>query len=177
MKIRKSVAAITLAGAALFVATGCSDSSDTVDEATSKVSTAVESAASEVSTAAGDAIDQVTGLNESKAQDILRKAIDPATPAEEIDKVVDVSNPVTKTTVIAFAKGASAAGYTPDKFEVKDVAKDGDTKATATVAVTSPNSTAPVDIQLAYVKVDGDWKLSSDAVTQLASMAQGQQGN
>ncbi|MDJ0025650.1 DUF4878 domain-containing protein [Gordonia alkanivorans] len=176
MKIRKSVAAITLAGAALFVATGCSDSSDTVDEATSKVSTAVESAASEVSTAAGDAVDEITGLNESKAQDILRKAIDPATPAEEIDEVVDVSNPVTKTTVIAFAKGASAAGYTPDKFEVKDVTEDGD-KATATVAVQSPAAPQPVDIQLAYVKVDGDWKLSSDAVTQLASMGQGRQGN
>ncbi len=95
MKIRKSVAAIALAGSALFVATACS--SEDVDEATSKVSTAVESAASEVSTAAGDAIDEVTGLSNSKAQDILRKAVDPATPpADEIDSVVDTTDPATK---------------------------------------------------------------------------------
>ncbi|MBM7277038.1 DUF4878 domain-containing protein [Gordonia rubripertincta] len=169
MKIRKSVAALALAGSALFVATACS--SEDVDEATSKVSTAVESAASEVSTAAGDAIDEVTGLSDSKAQDILRKAVDPATPADEIDTVVDTSDPATKAAVIAFAKGSSAAGYTPEVYTVKDVSKDGDKQAVATVSVASPHAPAPVDIKLTYVDADGGWKLSADAVTQLAGMA------
>ena len=93
MKIRKSVAAVTLAGAALFVATGCSESTDTVDEATSAVSTAVESAASQVETAASDAVDEVTGLSNDDAQETLRQAIDPNTSSEELDQVIDVTNP------------------------------------------------------------------------------------
>ncbi|MFE0750415.1 DUF4878 domain-containing protein [Gordonia sp. NPDC058843] len=175
MKIRKSVAAVTLAGAALFVATGCSESTDTVDEATSVVSTAVESAASQVETAASDAVDEVTGLDNDDATETLRQAIDPNTSAEEIDQVVDVTNPATKPAAIAFAKGASAAGYTPDAFTVTKVTENGDDKATATVAVKSPHSSTPVDIQLAFVKVDGDWKLSGDAINQLISMGSGQQ--
>ena len=47
--------------------------------------------------------------------------------------------------------------------------------ATATVAVKSPHSSTPVDIQLGFVKVDGDWKLSGDAIQQLISMGSGQQ--
>ncbi|WP_238423500.1 DUF4878 domain-containing protein [Gordonia sp. 'Campus'] len=175
MKIRKSVAAITLAGAALFVVTGCSESTDTVDEATSAVSTAVETAVSEVETAASDAVDEVTGLSKDDAQETLRKAIDPDTPANEIGEVVDLSNPATQPAAIAFAKGATAAGYTPEAFSVTEVAEDGDDKATATVAVKSPHAPAPVDIQLAFVKVDGDWKLSGDAINQLISMG-GQRG-
>ncbi|MEO9329777.1 MULTISPECIES: DUF4878 domain-containing protein [Gordonia] len=171
MKIRKSAAVVALAGAALFATAACSDSSDSVDEATSKVSTAVASAASEVSTAVEDAVDEVTGLSTSKAQEILRKAVDPATPAEEIDSVVDTSDPATKAAIIAFAKGSSAAGYTPDIYTVKEVKKDGD-KAVATVEVKSPHAPAPVDINLTYVDADG-WKLSGDAVTQLASQGQG----
>lgn len=174
MKIRKSVAAVTLAGAALFVATGCSESTDTVDEATSAVSTAVESAASQVETAASDAVDEVTGLSNDDAQETLRQAIDPNTSSEELDQVIDVTNPATKPAAMAFAKGASAAGYTPDAFSVKEVTDDGD-KATATVAVKSPHSSTPVDIQLGFVKVDGDWKLSGDAIQQLISMGSGQQ--
>lgn len=177
MKIRKSAAAIALTGAALLVATGCSESSDTVDEVTSKVSTAVESGVSKAETAAKDAVDEVTGLSKDDAQSILRTAIDPNTPENEIDSVVDVTNPATKPAIIAFAKGASAAGYGPEAFAVTDVKEDGDNKATATVAVKSPNAPAPVDITLSYVDADG-WKLSGDAVTQLVSMGQGQsQGN
>ncbi|WP_168703689.1 DUF4878 domain-containing protein [Gordonia paraffinivorans] len=171
MKIRKSIAAVTLAGAALFVVTGCSDSSDTVDSAASKVSTAVESAATAVSTAVEDAVDEVTGLSTEKAQEILRKAVDANTPADEIDSVVDTSNPATKTAIIEYAKASNGFGYTPDIYTVKEVKKDGD-KAVATVAVKSPHAPAPVDVQLTYVDADG-WKLSADAVTQLSSIARG----
>lgn len=170
MKIRKSVAAVALAAAALFVTTACSDTPDSVDEATSQVSTAVETAVSEAETAAKDAVDEVTGLSNSDAQEILRKAVDPATPAEEIDEVVDVSDPATKAAIIGYAKGSSAAGYTPEVYEVKDVSEDGEDKAVATVAVKSPHTPAPVDIKLTYVDIDG-WKLSGDAVTQLAGMS------
>ena len=172
MKIRKSVAAITLAGAALLVATGCSESSDTVDEVTSQVSTAVETGVSKAETAASDAVDEITGLSNSDAQEILRKAVNPDTPAEQIDEVVDVTNPATKAAIIAYATASSAAGYTPEAYEVKDVSEDGDKKAIATVSVKSPHAPAPIDIKLSYVDVDG-WKLSGDAVTQLAGMSRG----
>ncbi|GAC66286.1 hypothetical protein [Gordonia soli] len=168
MKLRKSVAALAVAGAAVFVAAGCSSSTDSVDEVTSQASTAIESAADKVT-------DAVSGLDADGAQKTLRIAVDPNTTSEDLDKAVDTTNPVTKAALQGFAKASNAAGYTPEVYTVKEVKGDGDNKATATVAVKSPHAPQPVDIQLSYVKIDGDWKLSGDAVTQLGSMG-GQHG-
>lgn len=169
MNVRKSLAAALLATATLLVAAGCSDdTSDTVSSAASDASAAVASAAS-------DAKQAVVGLSSDDAQVILRKAVDPATSSEEIEAVVDTTNPVTKGALIAYAKGSNMAGYTPEVYTVKEVKAEGDNKAIATVAVKSPHAPQPIDITLAYTKVDGDWKLSGDAVTQLTSMG-GQHG-
>ncbi len=168
MKVRKTLAALALAAAAVATAAGCSSSTDTVSEATSKASTAIESAV-------GEATNAVVGLQTSDAQVIIRKAVDPATGMDQIDTVVDTTNPATKAAIVAYAKGSNMAGYTPEVYTVKEVKADGTDKATVTVAVASPHSPQPVDLTLSYVKVDGTWKLSGDAVTQLSSMG-GQHG-
>lgn len=167
MKLRKSLAAAMIAGAALVAVAGCSGSdsaSDTVASATSKVTEATSQAAA-----------AIAGLTNSDAQDNLRKAVDPNTSSDELEKVVDTSNPVTKTAIQAYAKGASAAGYGPDVYTVTEVKKTGDNAADASVEVKSPHTSNPANITLSYVKVDGEWKLSGNAVTQLTSMM-GQHG-
>ncbi|MFW0784021.1 DUF4878 domain-containing protein [Gordonia sp. CPCC 206044] len=169
MNVRKSLAAALLAGATVLVAAGCSDdTSDTVSSAASKATSAVGSAASEAKEA-------IVGLKTDDAQVIVRKAVDPATSSEELDAVVDTSNPVSKAAIQGYAKASNAAGYTPEVYTVKEVKADGDNKAIATVSIKSPHAPQPIDLQLAFVKVDGDWKLSSDAITQLSSMG-GQHG-
>ena len=174
MKLRKSVAAVVLAGAAVFTTAGCSSDNATVNEATSKASEAVAGAASDASEAvagaASNAKNAIAGLSNDDAQEILRSAVDPATPSADVNKYVDTSNPVTEAAIVAYAKGSNAAGYTPDAYTVKTVEKTADDAATVTVAVKSPHAPEPIDIQLSYVKVDGTWKLSGDAVTQLSSM-------
>lgn len=175
MKVRKSLAAFALAAAAVATAAGCSSSNDTVSDATNKASAAVESASAAVQSAVGDATNAVVGLQTSDAQVIIRKAVDPATGMTDINTVVDTTNPATKAAIVAYAKGSNMAGYTPDVYTVKEVKANGTDKATVTVSVKSPHSPQPVDIPLTYVKVDGTWKLSGDAVTQLASMG-GQHG-
>ncbi|MFC0313930.1 DUF4878 domain-containing protein [Gordonia phosphorivorans] len=164
--LRKPVLAVTtLAAGAAIALTGCS--SDSVDSATSTVKSAAASATDQIKEA-------VDGLDDAQAQEILRTAVDPATPADQIDSVVDVTDPATKTAIIAYGKGSSAAGYTPDVYTVKSVEStdkiDGNSAATVTVAVKSPHVPQPIDLTLTYVEVDGTWKLSGDAVTQLAGM-------
>ncbi|AZG48361.1 DUF4878 domain-containing protein [Gordonia insulae] len=169
MNVRKTLAAALLAGATVLVVAGCSD--DTTDT----VSSAANDASAAVASAASDAKQAVVGLKTDDAQVILRKAVDPATSSTELDAVVDTSNPVSKGAIQAYAKASNMAGYTPEIYTVKEVKADGDDKAVATVSVKSPHSPEPVDITLAYVKVDGDWKLAGSAVTQLTSMG-GQHG-
>ena len=97
MKVRKSLGAFALAAAAIGVAAGCSSSTDTVSEATSKASTAIESAV-------GEATNAVIGLQNSDAQAIIRKAVDPATGITEIDAVVDhISSDAGSDGVAAFS--------------------------------------------------------------------------
>ena len=167
--LRKPVVAVAaLAAGAAIALTGCSSDSD-------------DSTASSVASAAASATDQakatVDGLSNDKAQEILRTAVNPDTPADKISDVVDTSDPATQAAIIGYAKGSSAGGYTPDVYSVKSVAPadevDGDDTATVTVAVASPHTPEPIDITLTYVEVDGDWKLSGDAVTQLAGMSGG----
>lgn len=166
------------AGAALLA--GCSSTSDTTDsvtsaasQATSAVASAADGAASAAASATDAAKAAVDGLNDEKAQTILRTAVNPDTPVDEVDAVVDVTDQATKTAIVGYAKGSAAAGYTPDVYTVKSVAAAGDDKATVTVAVKSPHAPQPVDIELTYVKVGGDWKLSADAVSTLAGMGGG----
>ncbi|GAA1479905.1 hypothetical protein GCM10009624_03450 [Gordonia sinesedis] len=171
MKLRKSVAAAALAGAAVFVVAGCSGD-NTVGDATSKVSAAAESAADKAGSAADRAEAAIDGLSNSDAQNIIRTAVNPATPSADLDKVVDTTNPMTKAAIQGFAKVAEPAGYGPDAYTVSSVKKNGDNKADVTVAVKSPHAPAPVDLTLSYVKVDGNWKLSGDAINQLTAMGQ-----
>lgn len=158
MNLRKAAAAAAIAGAAIFGVAACSNGQEP-----SSTPGTTPSVITDSNTAAA--------LTAQDAQVALRKAIDPATSADELDVVVDTTNPATKLALQAFAKGASMGGYTPEVFTVKDVTAQGADKAVATVAVQSPHAPQPVDIKLTYVNVDGKWKLSSDAVTQLASMS------
>lgn len=167
--LRKPVLAIAAAAAGAAIAlTGCSSDSD--ESTTSAVASAATSATDQAKAA-------VDGLTNDKAQEILRTAVNPDTPADDIANVVDTSNPATQPAIIGYAKGSSAAGYTPEVYSVKSVAAgdqvDGNDSATVTVAVDSPHAPQPVDITLTYVEIDGNWKLSGDAVTQLAGMAGG----
>ncbi|MEP9393600.1 DUF4878 domain-containing protein [Gordonia sp. VNK1] len=168
MNLRKSVAAAVLAGAAVFTVAACSSD----DSSSSATSTAASSVAESTSESAAPA---PADLDAAQAQVILRKALDPNTSSDDLDAVVDVSSPVTKPALQAYTKGASAAGYGPEVYTVKSVSADGTDKAAATVSVASPHAPQPVDITLAFVKVDGTWKLAGSAVTQLTSMM-GQHG-
>lgn len=172
--LRRPVVAIAaLAAGAAIALTGCSSTDDAKDTASSAVSPATGAA-----TSATDAEKAaVEGLDNEKAQQILRTAVDPATPADQIDAVVDVTNPATKAAIMGYAKGSAAGGYTPEVYTVKSVAAiddvSGNDAAKVTVAVKSPHAPQPVDIELTYVKLGDDWKLSGDAVTQLAGMSGG----
>lgn len=149
---RPLVGIVALAAGAAIALTGCS-SDDSSDNADSSASASVS---------------QSTELTNTQAQDILRKAVDPATPEADLDGIVEITDPGVKQALIGYAKGSSKAGYTPDIYTVKSVKADGD-KATATVAVKSPHAPAAVDMDFAYVNVDGTWKLSAAAVNDLAS--------
>ncbi|NDK89694.1 DUF4878 domain-containing protein [Gordonia desulfuricans] len=167
MTLRKSVAAALLAGAAVFSVAACSSDDDT----TSTTTTSASASASAEASTSGEA--QATDLDVASAQTILRTALNPDTSSEQLDTVVDTSNPATKPALQAYNKGASAAGYGPEVYEVKTVKADGD-KATVTVAVTSPHAPDhPVDLDLTYVNIDGTWKLSGSVVEQLSSMMPG----
>lgn len=163
MNLRSSAAVVAIAGAAVFGVAACSNS-----EEPSNATGTTPSVVTETTTTV-----QKSSLSNDDAQTTLRTAIDPKTSDADLDAVVDTTNPVTKSAVKGFAKGASMAGYTPEVFTVKSVKADGENKAIALVAVKSPHTSEPVDINLTYIKIDDKWKLSSDAVTQLASMAGG----
>ncbi|GED99913.1 hypothetical protein nbrc107696_03600 [Gordonia spumicola] len=155
---RPLVAAVALAAGAAIALTGCS-SDDSSDSATS--TTAAESAASGTQAASELTVEQ--------AQTTLRKALDSATPEAELDGVVQFTDPTVKTSLVEYNKAAAKGGYTPDIYTVKSVKVDGD-KAAAVVAVKSPHAPAAIDMTFNFVKVDGTWKVASDAVTQLTSM-------
>lgn len=172
MKLRKSVAAAALACAALFVVAGCSE--EQTENAKNAASSAVDSAGSKITSAAQSVSSQVAnavpGLRVADAQTILDKATNPNTPADELDSVVDTSNPATKTTLQEFSRAAAGDGYT---FTVKDVSSAGDNKATVKIAVKSPHIPMPdgAPLDLTYVKIGGDWKLSAESVNALAAQA------
>ncbi|MCF8607265.1 DUF4878 domain-containing protein [Gordonia sp. HY442] len=160
---RPLVGVVALAAGAAIALTGCSADDDTATDSTASAST---------SAAADQPAGESAELSNAQAQDILRKAVDPATPEADLDGIVEITNPGVKAALVGYAKGSSKAGYTPDIYTVKSVKVDGD-KATATVAVASPHAPAPVDMDFPYVKADGSWKLSADAVQALASQMTG----
>lgn len=171
------IAAATLAAGAALALTGCSsdDAANTANSLTSAAASATDAAGSAASSVSASAEAAVEGLDNAQAQTVLRTAVNPDTSADEIGTVVDVSTPGTEQAIIGFAKGSARAGYTPEVYTVKSVQAadkvDGNDTATVTVAVASPHTPQPVDITLTYVKVDGNWKLSGDAVTQLGAMS------
>ncbi|MCF8586979.1 DUF4878 domain-containing protein [Gordonia liuliyuniae] len=154
---RPLVGVVALAAGAAIALTGCSSDDDTAADSTATSSTSAEQSAE---------------LDNAQAQTILRTAVDPATPEADLDAIVEITNPGVKAALVGYAKGSSKAGYTPDIYTVKSVKVDGD-KATAAVAVKSPHAPAPVDMDFAYVNVDGTWKLSATAVQDLASQMSG----
>ncbi|MCF8609824.1 DUF4878 domain-containing protein [Gordonia sp. HY285] len=158
---RPLVGVVALAAGAAIALTGCSSDDDTAADSTAMSSTSAEQSAG-----------QSAELDNAQAQTILRTAVDPATPEADLDAIVEITNPGVKAALVGYAKGSSKAGYTPDIYTVKSVKVDGD-KATATVAVKSPHAPAPVDMDFAYVNVDGTWKLSATAVQDLASQMSG----
>lgn len=177
---RPVLAVVTLAAGAAIALTGCSsDSGDTAAKASSAATSATDAVKSAATSATDSVKSAVEGLDVAKAQEILRKAVDPATPADQIDSVVDVTNPATKAAIIGYAKGSAAGGYTPDVYTVSSVTGtdkvDGHDAAKVVITVKSPHDPAqPVvlkDNPLVYVKIGDTWKLSGDAVTQLSSIA------
>lgn len=169
---RPVVAVAALAAGATLALSGCSsDSNDTA----SAVSSAATAATSAVVSGTETASSSVDDLSTQQAQDILRKAVDANTPADQLSTVVDTSTPGTEQAISGFAKGSAAGGYTPDVYTVKSVTEaedvDGHDAAKVTVAVKSPHAPQPVDIELTYVEIDDTWKLSADAVSTLSGMA------
>ncbi|GAA4680519.1 DUF4878 domain-containing protein [Gordonia humi] len=160
---RPLVGVVALAAGATIALTGCSsDDNDSSADASTSTTTSASTGADQ------SGADQSAELSNAQAQDILRKAVDPATPEADLDGIVEITNPGVKAALIGYAQGSSKAGYTPDIYTVKSVKADGE-KATATVAVASPHAPAPVDMDFEYVQVDGTWKLSAAAVEALAS--------
>ena len=170
MNIRKSVAGAALIGLAVFGVAACSDDNDS-DSSTSATSAAATSAATGGASSSETAAD--TALEVDTAQEILVGVLSPDTDPATYTDLVDSDNPAIAGQLAGLAKGFSAAGYTPDKFTVTEVTADGDTSASATVEVASPHTPEPVAMPLAFVYVDGTWKLSTDAITALTSMGGG----
>ncbi|MEE3851064.1 DUF4878 domain-containing protein [Gordonia sp. LSe1-13] len=169
MNVRKSLAAALLSGAAVFAVAGCSE------EATDTASSAANDASAAVASAASDATQAIIGLSNDDAQVILRKSVNTDTSSEELEAVVDTTNPATKAALQGYARASNAAGYTPDVYTVTNVREDGENNAVATVSIASPHAPQPIDIELAFVEVDGEWKLAGSAITQLTTMG-GQHG-
>lgn len=159
--LRRPAAALAAVAAATALLAACSNS----DDDTASTASASQSASVESSAMAG-----VEGLDNAKAQEIIRTAVDGNTSIDDLSKVVDTSTPGSAEALNAFAKASGPAGYTPDAYTVKSVKADGENKAVAVTAVKSPHAPAPVDIQLAMVKQDGQWKLAGASVTTLTSM-------
>ncbi|GAB05154.1 DUF4878 domain-containing protein [Gordonia amarae] len=173
MRIRQSAAAVAIAGAVVLGIGACSDDADDTSTSASTSQAADASAPASGSAPADEsgAETPASELTSESAQQILRVAVDAKSSKEDVEKVVDTTIPGTVMMVQAYAKASNAAGYTPDIYTVKSVAVTGD-KAEATIAVKSPHAPMPVDVKLNYAKIDGQWKLSSDAVKMLASFGQ-----
>lgn len=178
MRIRQSAAAVAIAGAVVLGVGACSDDADDTGTPASTSQSAEAPAPGSASAPAGESGDAAPApdptsedLTNESAQKILRVAVDASSSKEDVEKVVDTSVPGTVTMIQAYAKASNAAGYTADIYTVKEVAVTGDT-AQATVAIKSPHAPVPVDVNLSFAKIDGQWKLSSDAVKMLASFGQ-----
>lgn len=171
MMLRRPLAAAAIAGAAVLGVAACSDDdSSSATSTTTAVSQTVSESDATTPTSDSDT-DTLSELTEQSAQTILRTAVSDETSADDLKKVVDSGNPAVIGTLQAFAKASNADGYTPEVYTVSKVSVSGDT-ATATVAVKSPHAPMPVDVELTYAKVDGSWKLSSEAINMLTSFAQ-----
>ncbi|GGF24909.1 DUF4878 domain-containing protein [Williamsia phyllosphaerae] len=165
MQVRSTIAGVAIALAAVAGVAACG--SDDSSSSSASTSAASGSAASSTEQAAP------SDLDTAKAQQIVRTVVDPATTPEAAAALVDSTDPAIGQKLNGFAKGASAGGYTPDIFTVSSVSADGADKAKAAIAVASPHTPAPVTVSYGFAKVDGSWKLSSDAVTSLLGMASG----
>ncbi|MGB3605221.1 MAG: hypothetical protein WBA38_16915 [Gordonia sp. (in: high G+C Gram-positive bacteria)] len=161
-KFRRPAAAIAAIAAAGAMLTACSSSDDSAD-ASNAVNTSA-SASVDASTAT------VEGLDAAAAQTIIRTAVDGNTPIDELSTVADTSTPGSAEALSVFAKAAAPAGYTPDAFTVTSVKADGENKAIAVTSIKSPHVPQPIEMDLAMVKQDGQWKLAGAAVTTLTSM-------
>lgn len=167
MQVRSTIAGIAIALATVAGVAACgSDDSSSSSASTTATATSGSAASSADQAAPSD-------LDTAKAQQIVRTVIDPATSPEAAAALVDSTDPAIGQKLNGFAKGASAGGYTPDIFTVSSVSADGADKAKAAIAVASPHTPAPVTVTYGFSKVDGSWKLSSDAVTSLLGMASG----
>lgn len=165
MNIRKSVAGAALIGLAVFGVAACGDDSDSDSSSSTTSAAAAESSAAE-STAA----EAATTLEVADAQTTLRTVLTPETDPAESAKLVDSTDPSIGMQLSGLSRGFTAAGYTPDKFTVTTVTADGADKATANVEVASPHTPEPVAMPISFVNVDGQWKLSSTSIADLASM-------
>ncbi|HEY9312823.1 DUF4878 domain-containing protein [Williamsia sp.] len=172
MNIRKSVAGAALIGLAVFGVAACSDDSDS-DSSTTTASAAAETTSAEASTSGEEAAGTATELEVATAQEVVVGVLSPDTDPATYTELVDSDDPATAAMITGLAQGFTAAGYTPDKFTVTEVTADGENAATATVEVASPHTPQPVAMPLAFVYTDGAWKLSSEAITSLASMGGG----
>ena len=166
-KLRRPAAAVIAVAAAATVFTACSTSDDSSDAAASGTSSASQSAESAPESGSTDSVE---GLDAAQAQEIIRTAVSADTSLEDLEKVLDTSMPGVAQALNGFAKGASKAGYTPDVYTVKSVKADGDDKAIAVTSIKSPHAPEPVDLDLAMVRKDGQWKLAGPAVSVLTSM-------
>ncbi len=158
MQVRRIGAGIAIAAVAVFGVAACGEESK--DGAASSSASA--------STSAGHGEHAGAELTKEAAQDVLRKAVDPATPADQVAGLV-AGPPEVATALVGWAKGASRGGYTPDVFTVTEVTPTGDGKAKATVSIKSPHTPAPITLPLDYEHADGVWKLTSAAATSLAA--------
>lgn len=166
MNIRTSVAGVAVIGLAVFGVAACGDDSDSGSSNSTTSAAATESSASESTAGTGTA----ATLEAAEAQATLRTVLSPDTDPAESAKLVDSTNPGVGMQLSGLSRGFTAAGYTPDKFTVTAVTADGADKATANVEVASPHTPEPVAMPLTFVNAGGQWKLSSTAITDLASM-------
>lgn len=167
MKIRKSIAGAALIGLSVFGVAACSDDSDSESSSNTTSAAATETSAAE-STAAGT--ESASTLEVAEAQTTLRTVLSPDTDPAESAKLVDSTDPSIGMQLSGLSRGFTAAGYTPDKFNVTTVTADGADKATVSVEVVSPHTPQPVAMPLTFVNSGGQWKLSSTSVADLASM-------
>ncbi|MBM7369283.1 hypothetical protein [Gordonia hydrophobica] len=163
-KLRRPAAAVVAVAAVATVLTACSSDDD------SAAATSTTQSAEATSTDAATTGEAVDGLDAAQAQVIIRTAVSADTSLDDLEKVLDTSLPGVAQALNGFAKGAEKAGYTPDVYTVKSVKADGQDKAIAVTAVKSPHAPEPVDLDLALVRKDGEWKLAGPAVTTLTSM-------